>query len=92
MEEDAQDGESMPKSQSYLLKVVDSGKSEMQQKIGRSSSITSRFSVGLRSINSQIVDLPGTLKWIYIIMTMLCAAFLIGVFVGSVLGSLFKFK
>jgi hypothetical protein len=86
LEEDVKIEESVHKSQSYLLNVVENGQ------IGRRSSITSRLSNGLLSVNSQIMDLPGTLKWIYIIIPMLCAAFLIGVFVGSVLSTLFKFK
>ena len=86
MEEDAHIGESMNKSQSYLLNVAES------VNIARSSSITSRLSVGLLSISSQIMDLQDTLKRIYIIIPMLCAAFLILVFVGSVLSTLFKFK
>ena len=92
MEEKAQNGTSLKKSQSYLLNVDDCGQPEKKLKMTRSSSLTSRLSVGLRSINSQIMELPGTLRLIYIIIPMLCAAFLIGVFVGSVLSTFFKFK
>ena len=71
MEEKSQKGTTMHESQSYLLNVDDTGQSKNHHKIGRSSSVTSRLSIGLQSINSQIVDLPGTLKWIYIIIPML---------------------
>jgi hypothetical protein len=87
MEEKAQNGKTMHNSHSYLLNVEDCGQSEKHHKFSRSFSVTSRL-----SINSQVIDLPGTLKWIYIIITMLCAAFLIGVFVWSVLSTLFKSK
>ena len=87
MEDKVQNGTTMHNSHSYLLNVEDCRQSEKHLKIGRSSSVTSRL-----SINSQIIDLPGTLKWIYIIIPMLCAAFLIGVFVGSVLSTLFTFR
>jgi hypothetical protein len=88
----AQNGTSLKKSPSYLLNVDDYGQPEKELKITRTFSLTSRLSVGLRSINSQIMELPSTLRLIYIIIPMLCAAFLIGVFVGSVLSTLFKFK
>ena len=92
IEEKAQNGTSLKKNQSYLLNVDDCGQPEKKLKMTRSSSLTSRLSVGLRSINSQIMELPGTLRLIYIIIPMLCSAYLIGVFEGRVFSTFFKFK
>ena len=86
MEEKAPDEPSIPKSPTDLLNLAACGLNKNKMKVERSPSLTSRLSVGLRSINSQVMDLPGTLSSIYII-PLLFVAFLIGVFVGSILGT-----
>ena len=83
MEEKAPDEPSIQKSPTDLLNLAACGLTKNQMKVARSSSLTSRISIGLRSINSQIMDLPGTLRSIYIIIPMLFVAFLIGVFVSD---------
>ena len=67
MEEKAPDEPSIHKSPTDLLNLASYRMNENKLKVARSSSLTSRLSVGLRSINSQVMDLPGTLSSIYIL-------------------------
>jgi hypothetical protein len=61
MEEKAPDEQSIPKSPTDLLNLAACGLNKNKMKVARRSSLTSRLSVGLRGINRQVMDLPGTL-------------------------------